>query len=290
MEIGVVLPQVAGATWERAASTAAFAEEAGFDSLWVIDHLYGFPPQGGILEAWTMLSALAATTSRVGLGAQVFCQSFRNPALMAKMATTLQEISNGRLHFLIGAGWYQEEYEAFGYRFPPAGERFAQLRDTIRILRGMWESKGTPFSYAGEHYSVEAALNLPAPVHPISIGVGGQGRRVLALTAAEADEWNCPAASLPQYGDLKRFVDEQAQAAGRDVRRTAQIVFAPGDDEPPAELAFFNPHLGLRGSTQQMVDRVGELSEAGITGLFGMLSRRGSLERMAEVLPELRKA
>jgi alkanesulfonate monooxygenase SsuD/methylene tetrahydromethanopterin reductase-like flavin-dependent oxidoreductase (luciferase family) len=289
MEFGIVLPQIAGATWDRAARTAAFAQEAGFDSLWVIDHMYGFPPEGGILEPWTMLSALAATTERVGLGAQVFCQSFRNPALMAKMATTLQEISAGRLHFLIGAGWYQEEYEAFGYQFPSAAVRFAQLRDTIRILRGMWESNGSPFTYEGEHYSVVEVLNRPAPVAPISIGVGGRGPRVLDLTVAEADEWNCPAASLPDYAEMKRLVDQRAAAHGRDVRRTAQIVFAPGDDEPPAGLAFFNPHLGLRGSTQQMVDRVGELAADGITGLFGMVGGRGALEAMAEALPELRK-
>ena len=289
MELGVVLPQTAGGTWQRAARTAAFAQDAGFDSLWVVDHVYGFPPEGGILEAWTMLSALAATTERVGLGAQVFCQSFRNPALMAKMGATLQEISGGRLHFLIGAGWYQEEYEAFGYRFPPAGERVGQLRDTVRILRGLWQPEGEPFTYDGPHYSVKEALNRPAPPHPISIGIGGSGPRVLDLIAAEADEWNCSAASLPDYPNLKRIMDERAAHHGRSIRRTAQIVFAPGDEEPPPALAFFNPHLGLRGSTQQMIDRVGELSDAGITGLFGMAAGRTALERMAEALPDLRK-
>jgi alkanesulfonate monooxygenase SsuD/methylene tetrahydromethanopterin reductase-like flavin-dependent oxidoreductase (luciferase family) len=289
MELGLVLPQTVGATWERAARTASVAEEAGFDSLWVIDHVYGFPPEGGILEAWTMLSALAATTKRVGLGAQVFCQSFRNPALLAKMGSTLQEISGGRLHFLIGAGWFGQEYEAFGYRFPPAGERFAQLRETVRILRGLWESNGEPFTYTGKYYSVEEAMNRPAPPHPISIGIGGSGPRVLDLIAAEADEWNCPAAVLHEYDNLKRMIDERSAHHGRSVRRTAQIVFAPGDDEPPDSLVFFNPHLGLRGSKQQMIDRVGELSNAGLTGLFGMPAGRGALERVAEILPELQK-
>jgi alkanesulfonate monooxygenase SsuD/methylene tetrahydromethanopterin reductase-like flavin-dependent oxidoreductase (luciferase family) len=290
MEFGIVLPQVAGATWERAAATAVVAEAAGFDSLWVVDHVFGFPPEGGILEPWTMLSALAARTERVGLGAQVFCQSFRNPALMAKMATTLQEVSKGRLHFVIGAGWYQQEYEAFGYEFPPAGVRFGQLRDTVRILRGMWDSNGAPFSYDGSHYSVHDALNVPPPPEPIRLGIGGSGPRVLDLAAAEADEWNCPAASLPVYADLKRIVDERAAAYGRDVRRTLQIILAPGDEEPPAGLAFFNPHLGLRGSTARMVDRVGELAAAGVTGLFGMVAGRAALETMAEALPELRQA
>jgi alkanesulfonate monooxygenase SsuD/methylene tetrahydromethanopterin reductase-like flavin-dependent oxidoreductase (luciferase family) len=289
MEFGFVLPQTAGAKWDRAARVADYAVESGFDSLWVIDHVYGFPPEGGILEAWTMLSALAATTERVGLGAQVFCQSFRNPALMAKMGTTLQEISGGRLHLLMGAGWYREEYEAFGYPFPMPGERLGQLRDYIRILRGLWEAGGQPFSYAGEHYSVSEALNRPAPEQPIRIGLGGSGPRLLDLAAAEADEWNCPAVSLPEYDRLKQIIDERSESYGREVRRTLQIVFAPGDAEPAPGLEIFNPHLGLRGSTQQMVDRVGELADAGITGLFGMPGVRGALEGMAEALPELRK-
>ena len=290
MEFGLVLPQLAGASWDRVARTAASAEDAGFDSLWVIDHVLGFPPEGGILEAWTLLSALAATTSRVGLGAQVFCQSFRNPALMAKMATTFQDISGGRLRFLIGAGWYEEEYRAFGYPFPRAGARFGELRDTVRILRGMWESHGEPFTYSGDHYSVEAVRNVPPPPAPIPIGIGGTGRRVLDLTAAEADEWNCPASSLPSYGDLWAALEDRLAHHGRQVRRTVQIVFAPGAAEPPPGLAFFNPHLGLRGSTAEMADRVGQLAAQGITGLYGMVADRAAMEVMAEALPELRAA
>ena len=284
-----MLPQVRGATWETALATAKVAEEAGFDSLWVIDHVYGFPPQSGILEAWSMLAGLAPMTSGVGLGAQVFCQSFRSPALMAKMATTLQLMSGGRLRFLIGAGWFQEEYEAFGWEFPPAGVRFEQLRDTVRILRGMWESGQEPFSYQGQHYSVSSVLNIPQPEPAIRLGIGGTGNRVMDLIAAEADEWNCPAAALPAYEDRKRFLEGRLAHHGREVRRTLQIVLAPGDREPPAALQMFNPHLGLVGSTDQMVARVGELADLGVSGLFGMLAARGALDAMAEALPELRK-
>ena len=290
MEFGLVLPQLAGASWDRVTRTAAAAEDAGFDSLWLIDHLLGFPPEGGILEAWTVLSALAATTSRVGLGAQVLCQSFRNPALLAKMATTFQDISGGRLRFLIGAGWYEEEYRAFGYPFPPPGTRFGELRDTVRILRGMWEAQGEPFTYSGAHYSVDSVRNVPPPAAPIPIGIGGTGPRVLDLIAAEADEWNCPASSLPSYGELRAVLEDRLAHHGRQVRRTLQIVFAPGAAEAPPGLAFFNPHLGLRGSTAEMVDRVGQLAEAGISGLFGMVADRSAMEAMAEALPELRRA
>jgi alkanesulfonate monooxygenase SsuD/methylene tetrahydromethanopterin reductase-like flavin-dependent oxidoreductase (luciferase family) len=290
MEFGIVLPQAQGATWESALTAASFAEEAGFDSVWVVDHVYGFPPEGGILEGWTMLAGLAVATSRVGLGAQVFCQSFRNPALLAKMATTLQLMSGGRLHFLVGAGWHQQEYEAFGWQFPSGAIRFAQLRDTVRICRGLWEAGGEAFTYKGSCYSVNSALNVPPPEPPLSIGVGGIGDRMLDLIAAEADEWNCPAAALPDYEGRKRFLEDRLSHYGRDVRRTLQIVFSPGDEEPPPALVFFNPHLGLIGSTDRMVARVCELIDLGVSGLFGIVKGQSSLEAMAEALPQLRNA
>lgn len=290
MEIGVVLPQTHGASWERALGVAQQAEAAGFDSVWVIDHVYGFPPETGILEGWTMLGGLAAATERVGIGAQVLCQSFRNPALLAKMATTLQLMSGGRLRFLVGAGWYQQEYEAFGWPFPSPGERFEQLRDTVRICRGMWGSGDEPFSYDGAHYSVHAVRNVPAPEPVPSLGVGGTGNRVLGLIAEEADEWNCPASKLGSYDERRAVLDAALERHGRQVRRTVQIVFAPGAGDAPAALGAFQPELGLRGSTDQMVQRVGELAEAGVSGLFGMVAGRGAFEAMAEALPELHAA
>lgn len=289
MEFGIVVPQTGSVTWSAVVEAAKTAEDAGFDSIWVADHVYGMPPQSGILESWTMLSGLAPLTSRVGLGAQVFCQSFRNPALMAKMATTLQLMSRGRLHFLIGAGWYEEEYRAYGWDFPPSRIRLEQLRDTVRILRGLWNAEDKPFSYEGRHYSVHNALNVPAPDPPPTLGIGGTGNRMLDLIAAEADEWNCTAVLLPEYQERKHFLEERLAHHGRDVRRTQQIVFSPGDREPPAALSAFNPHLGLVGSTEQMAQRVGELRDLGISGLFGMPAGRRAVQAMAEALPALRR-
>lgn len=290
MEFGLVLPQAGSTAWSSVVDSAKFAEDAGFDSVWVADHVYGFPPQAGILEAWTTLSGLATVTSRVGLGAQVFCQSFRSPALMAKMASTLQLMSNGRLHFLVGAGWFEEEYRAFGWDFPPPAIRVEQLRDVVRILRGLWNADGQPFSYEGRHHSVRGALNIPPPAPPIRLGIGGTGNRMLDLVAAKADEWNCTAASLPEYEDRKHYLEERLAHHAREVRRTQQIVFCPGDREPPAALAGFNPHLGLVGSTEQMAQRVGELRDLGISGLFGIPAGRRAVEAMAEALPDLQRA
>ena len=289
-EFGVVLPQTRGATWEQTLEFAQAAEAAGFDSLWLIDHVYGFPPDSGILEAWTLLSALAPVTETVGLGAQVFCQSFRNPALMAKMTTTLDLVSGGRMHFLIGAGWFQAEYEGFGYDFPPPGVRFAELRDTVRICRGMWDSNGSPFTYEGKHYRVKDVVNLPAPTRRIPLGIGAGGDRMLDLIAREADEWNCPAALLGTYDERVRFLEERLAKYERDVRRTLQIVFAPGEGDPPAGLAMFNPQLGVVGSEDRMTQRVGELKEKGVSGLFGIVPGRRGMDAMAEALPALRAA
>jgi hypothetical protein len=191
-EFGVILPQFA-TTWEDLERFARRAEDAGFDSVWAVDHLIGFPrPEDGILEAWTVMSALAAATSRISIGAQVLCQSFRSPALLAKMATTLDLISGDRLRFLVGAGWLEAEYRAFGYPFPPAGDRVAQLEDTVRICRGMFDAGTEAFSYQGRAHSVSDVTNVPAPNRRIPIGIGAVGDRMLDLVARFGDEWNVP--------------------------------------------------------------------------------------------------
>ena len=123
-----------GCSLEGVGALCARVEERDFDSIWVIDHLVGFPPERGVFEAWTSISALVALTTRVGVGAQVLCQSFRSPALLAKMATSLDLASEGRLRFLLGAGWFEPEYRAFGFEFP-SPRRARCLRATKRCAR-----------------------------------------------------------------------------------------------------------------------------------------------------------
>lgn len=296
MHIGVVLPQV-GADWERVRDAARHAEEVGADSVWVIDHVLGFPTDRGILEAWTVMSALASVTERVEIGAQVLCQSFRSPALLAKMSATLDGISGGRLRLLLGAGWYQNEYEAFGWDFPPPGVRVEQLQDTIRILRGLLDSDD-PFTYEGRHHRVREAVNVPGPRRrPFPIEVGGAGDRILATIAREADGWNCPGAALGILDDRLAALERECERRGRsmsDLRLTCQIVCAVGDDEAMADprLAMFSPQLGLIGSAQQAADRAGELLEKGIEGFHVIIppgSRgRACVERLVtDVRPAL---
>jgi alkanesulfonate monooxygenase SsuD/methylene tetrahydromethanopterin reductase-like flavin-dependent oxidoreductase (luciferase family) len=288
MEFGVVLPQ--NGPVAEVLAFARDAEAAGFDSVWVVDHVLNFPPQEGIHEAWTIKTAVAAVTERIGVGAQVLCQSFRNPALLAKMATTLDLVANGRLRFLIGAGWMEPEYDAYNWPFPPPGQRFEELRDAVRICRGMWDAGVEPFTYDGTHYSVAGAFNTPPPERRIPIGLGGGGDRMLNLAAAEADEWNCPGILLGNYAERLRRIEECDAKHGRKVRRSLQIVFHPGESEMPPQFHFFSGPLGLVGSADQMIERANELKAQGVEALYGVIDGRRGLEAMAAELAGVRAA
>lgn len=266
MKIGLVLPQRA-VVWKDVKDAALRAEDMGCDSLWVIDHLLTVPPERGLLEAWTLLSALAAVTTRVELGAQVLCQSFRNPALLAKMAATLDEVSVGRFRLLIGAGWFENEYDAFGYEFPEPGIRIEELQDTIRILKGMLSSADA-FTYEGKHYRTEGAINAPLR-RPIPIEVGGARDRLLRTVAREADGWNVPAIVLPMVDDRLEFLRSQCERNGRkidELRLSCQITCTVGDADALNDpgLQFYNPATGLAGDVDEAATRARELIDRGI--------------------------
>jgi alkanesulfonate monooxygenase SsuD/methylene tetrahydromethanopterin reductase-like flavin-dependent oxidoreductase (luciferase family) len=295
MHVGVVLPQV-GSDWARTSEAARWAEEVGADSVWTIDHLLGFPAERGILEAWTVMSAVAAITERVEIGCQVLCQSFRNPALLAKMAASLDVVSNGRLRMLVGAGWFDAEYEAFGFPFPSPGTRISELRETVQILKGMLNTSDA-FGHDGDHFTVRDAVNLPRPVRqPFPIEVGGAGDRLLRLIAAEADGWNSPGGALPVLDDRLAVLGKACVERGRsmsDLRLSCQIVCAVGDDEAAAHpgLTMFGPQHGLVGSVDQAVQRAGELIAKGMDGFHCVLppgsKGRACFERLVgEVRPQ----
>jgi alkanesulfonate monooxygenase SsuD/methylene tetrahydromethanopterin reductase-like flavin-dependent oxidoreductase (luciferase family) len=269
MHIGVVLPQV-GADWEYVLEAARHAEETGADSVWVIDHVLGFPPERGILEAWTVMSGLAAATERVEIGAQVLCQSFRNPALLAKMAATLDRISNGRLRMLVGAGWFEMEYQQFGWEFPAPGIRIEQLRETVEILKGLL-GPHERFTFDGKHYRVNAATNMPLPVQqPMPIEIGGAQDRLIRTVAMMGDGFNSPGAALAALDSRLELLNTEMDKRGRsmdELRLSVQIVAAVGDDDVANDprMAMFNPQLGLVGSPQQAADRAKELIDKGVT-------------------------
>lgn len=291
MHIGVVLPQVA-ADWDKVLEAVEHAESVGADSVWVIDHVLGFPPSKGILEAWTVMSAVAATTSAVEIGAQVLCQSFRNPALLAKMAATLDRVSNGRLRMLVGAGWFEQEYMQYGWDFPAPGVRIGELRDTVRILKGLL-SPHESFSYEGKHHAVRDAVNLPLPVRtPLPIEIGGAGERLMRTVAWLGDGWNCPGAALPMLDSRLELLRVGCDNRGRSIdelRLSCQIVCAVGDDDAAQHpgMAMFSPQHGFIGSVDQAAGRARELMDKGLTDfnvIVGPGPRgRACLERMMEV-------
>jgi F420-dependent oxidoreductase-like protein len=206
--------------FERIASIAVASEDAGFDSFWVMDHYHQIgnvgPPTDPMLEAYTLLSAVAARTSRVQLGAMVTGVTYRNPAFLAKVVTTLDIVSAGRAILGIGAAWNEEESRAYGYPWPSATERFERLEDALRICRSMFTQPSS--TVEGTIHHVDGALNLPQPVRrggpPILVGGGGE-KKTLLLTARYADLWN-------GFGDADMIrhklsvLEAHCEAEGRD--------------------------------------------------------------------------
>ncbi|MFL5755755.1 MAG: LLM class flavin-dependent oxidoreductase, partial [Chloroflexota bacterium] len=201
MDVGLMAPQgwkgeydgwEPAAAWRRTLELAADAERLGFESLWVFDHFTTVPvPRDEItFESFSILAALAMATSRVRLGHMVICTGFRNPALTAKLASTLDVISGGRFELGIGAGWKEDEWRAYGYGFPTLAERMDAFGDHLEVISRMLEPGRA--TYRGPHARVVGAINQPKGLQPrIPIIVGGNGRnRTFRYAARFADELN----------------------------------------------------------------------------------------------------
>ena len=195
------------------------AAQEGFSAAWVADHF--FPWMGSIdqtiatPEAWTTLVYLAARYPKLTLGSIVLCQSYRPPALLAKMAASLQGLSGGRFILGMGAGWKANEYKAYGYDFPSLGVRLDQLEEAVQIIRRMWREPSP--SFEGKYYRIDNAACEPRPDPMIPLMIGGGGRkRTLRIAAQYADWWNFPGGSLENYQDLLGVLKEHCQAVGRD--------------------------------------------------------------------------
>jgi F420-dependent oxidoreductase-like protein len=196
---GVQLPNFSGVDpadlFEHVAGLATAAEDSGFDSVWVMDHFFQLPPLGGpdapMLEAYTLLGALAARTRRVQLGTLVTGVTYRNPGILAKIVTTLDVISRGRAILGIGGAWYDVEHQALGVDYPRDGVRLDMLEEAVQVCRAMFA--GDDVSFTGTHYRLDQARNLPRPVQAggpkIMIGGGGE-KRTLRLVARYADQCN----------------------------------------------------------------------------------------------------
>ena len=209
--------------WREMRAFAIHAEEIGLDSLWICDHLLSGPPgkpAEAIHEGWTIVAALAASTSTIELGQLVMCVSFRSPALLAKMAVTADGVSGGRLVLGLGAGWYDPEYLAFGF---PTDHRVARFDEALQIIGPLL--RGERLTFACRYHQARDAVLLPPPDRPIPILVAGNRPRMLRLTARYADAWNTAWFGLPDERLGLRLADMDAalQAESRDpatLRRT----------------------------------------------------------------------
>jgi alkanesulfonate monooxygenase SsuD/methylene tetrahydromethanopterin reductase-like flavin-dependent oxidoreductase (luciferase family) len=291
MRIGVVLPMSLSdgpgqmPTWPQVHTFGQHAAAVGLDSLWVCDHLLSGPPDEGIHEGWTILAALAASTRRVELGQLVTCTSFRHPALLAKMATTADTVSGGRLILGLGAGWYDQEYQAFGY---PTDHRVSRFEEAIGIIGPL--VRGERVTLAGTYYQVRDAVVRPPPDRPIPILVAAKGRRMLRLTARYADAWNTAWYGLPDELLHRRLADLDAalEAEGRDsatLRRTVGVeVRDPAAADPGGDRG-----AGFGRSVDELAWAIDAHERLGFDDLIVQLEPKTtrSLDRLAEAL-ELR--
>jgi F420-dependent oxidoreductase-like protein len=283
--------------FERIAQIARTAERSGFDSLWVMDHFYQISVNGArtepMLEAYSLLTAIAARTERIQLGTMVTGVTYRNPALLAKTVTTLDVISSGRAILGIGAAWNEDEHRGYGFDFPPLRERFERLEDAVQICRAMFTQEAP--SFEGRHHRIDGALNFPRPVRPggppILIGGGGE-RRTIPLLARHADACNF-------FGDVATIrhkldvLDRCCEEIGRDPAeitktRLGAVVIAPTSAEAERKVKQVTAMRNLdpervgttfiTGDPDSVAEQVDAFMEAGLDGMLISLPDAHAIE------------
>jgi F420-dependent oxidoreductase-like protein len=262
MQVGVLAPQGwkgeydgwdPAAAWARTIELTRQAEALGFESVWVFDHFHTVPqPTDEItFESFSTITALAMATERVRLGHMVVCTGFRNPALTAKLASTIDVISGGRFELGIGAGWKEDEWLAYGYGFPPLGERMAALGDHLEIIRRMLEPGRA--TYEGDYANVRGAINEPKGLQKprIPIVVGGNGRRVTFRYAARfAEELNLVFLTPDEVAELQPIIRQRCEEEGRD--------------PTTLRLSIYTRDVDVQEPGQKRVDFLGRLRDLGL--------------------------
>jgi probable F420-dependent oxidoreductase len=296
LKIGLLLPdtedQLNGETarWSDLLAMTRAAEAMGFDSVWVTDHFIHRTETEtrGPWECWSLLSALAAVTERVEIGPLVVCTAFRNPALLAKMADTVDEISGGRLILGVGAGWNEPEYRAFGY---PFDHRFDRFEEALTIITGLLRDGHIDF--AGTYYSARGCELRPRGPRkngpPIMIGT--TGKRMLALTARHADQWNVwyshTGNRVEGVAPLLAAVDAACAEAGRDPKSLERTVAVMVEVGPHAPSTMSVPPL--TGTPEELAASLRAYADAGVSHLQVWLEPNtvAGIEAFAPVLEAL---
>lgn len=309
--------------FEAMVRVAKEAERLKLDSIWLYDHFHTVPAPEleTVFECWISTSALARETENIRIGQMVTCNSYRNPALLAKMASTVDVLSHGRLDFGIGAGWYDHEYNAYGYPYPDGPERLRMLREALQIFHAMWKEPYATFH--GEHYHIDGAMNEPKGVqkpHP-PIWIGGGGEKVtLKLVAQYGDACNIGGRDPENYKRKFGIVKQHCEDVGRDyneIIKSAEVfthIALPGQTKESATAkprrdvsrlvghdvsleeftngSFRGYPPGVIGNTQEVIDAYGEIIDAGAEYIIAYLTDIVHLDTLQafaeEVVPAFR--
>jgi F420-dependent oxidoreductase-like protein len=293
--------------WARAVEIAQLAEALGYDSLWVYDHVHNVPVPSteSMFECWTTMAAISQVTDRIRLGQMVGCASYRNPALLAKITASIDVMSGGRLDWGIGAGWYDQEYRAYGYDFPSAADRIRGMRETVEIVKALWSEPEA--TYEGRIYSVAGAQCDPKPLQkphpPIWIGGGGE-QLTLRVVARHADRSNF-GGKPEEFAHKCEVLKDHCRAVGRDYDEITKT-WSPDlfIRETEAELAAADPQSqwgepfdswkagNLVGTPEQVAAKVQQYIDLGCTGFYPWCSdypETESVRLFAEkIVPQLR--
>ncbi|MGE0821290.1 MAG: LLM class F420-dependent oxidoreductase [Candidatus Binatia bacterium] len=290
------------------------AEDLGFDTLWVNDHLLASvgPAEEPELEAWTLLAAMATVTSRVQIGAMVSSNTFRHPAVLAKMATTVDHLSNGRLILGIGSGWFKREHEAYGVTFPSVKDRSEALGEALEVITKLWRAEPT-VSFKGKYYTLADAPFMPKPVqtpHP-PILIGGIGeKRTLPLVARYAQMWNIPSLAPDKIAEKGKVLQKACKKIGRNCAEIEWSYLTPLyiKSDPAAAQSLLENLAKLRkttidearksilvGDPEAIRKQLQTYIDVGVTHFIINLRRPGLYDREGvrlfakEVIPQFRK-
>lgn len=306
------------AKWAKTIEVAELAEELGFDSLWVYDHFHTVPEptQEVTYEAWTLMAALASTTDSVRLGQMCTCNTYRPPSYLAKVSSSIDVISSGRLEMGIGAGWYQHEHDGYGYQFLSPGGRLGMLREGVEIMKAMWTEDEV--TYEGKYYNLQGAICQPKPLQQphVPLWIAGGGEKVtLKIAATHAQYTNFGGLSLDSFVSKSDILKGHCADVGTDfdaITRSANfdVMCAATEDELAEKKSWLLGHMReyvseesaerfaraydrKSGTPEQIIEWLKAYEAAGlsyaIVNFADVAYDRGSLELFArEVMPAFR--